>query len=59
MLFGIVVSSILWRTGLATVFSKERIRGVYMRFERGLERVFGGVLVFFCVRLAISGQVRS
>jgi amino acid exporter len=51
MLAGIVLTSVLWRFFVSTVFSTTFIRKVYERTERTVERVFGAALCCFGVLL--------
>lgn len=55
---GILGTSIAWRAGLAVAFSRRRIRALYRRFRRRVETLFGGLLVVFGLRLAVSGRPR-
>lgn len=55
---GIVTASITWRTGLALAFSSQPVRALYRRFRRGVETLFGGMLVLFGVRLAVGSELR-
>jgi amino acid exporter len=55
---GIVGSSVLWRTGLALALSRRRIQGLYHRFRRRIERLFGVLLLLFGVRLAVAGRAQ-
>jgi amino acid exporter len=47
MLFGIVLTSVLWRFFLSIIFSTSLIRRIYERTARIVERVFGVALCFF------------
>ncbi|MBN4081240.1 LysE family transporter [Caldithrix abyssi] len=59
MLSGIIMTSIVWRIGLATVFSRNRIRDFYLHFRRSIERFFGSILLLLGLRLAFSDQTNS
>lgn len=55
---GIVGSSIAWRVGLAAAFSRDGVRALYARFRRGVEIVFGALLLAFGLRMAASARTR-
>lgn len=52
MLLGIVVTSVVWRTGLSYLFSRHFFRKIYLRFRNWIEAVFGVFLILFGIKLA-------
>lgn len=53
-LVGIIVTSILWRISLATIFSGETFRQKYTALKVWIDRVFGSVLILLGFRFALS-----
>ena len=54
MLTGIVITSVIWRTGLSYLFSRNLFRRVYGKFRRWIELAFGAILIVFGLRLTYS-----
>ena len=59
MLAGIVFTSILWRTGLSFLFSRDLFKGVYIKFRGWIEKTFGALLIFFGLKLTYSVLVQN
>jgi amino acid exporter len=55
---GILAASVTWRVALSTAFSRQRVRGLYARARRPLERVAGAALGLFGARLLYEGLAR-
>jgi amino acid exporter len=51
ILLGIVLTSLAWRSFLSVLFSTAAIRNVYERVHLSVERIFGGILCLFGIRL--------
>jgi len=52
---GIVLSSCLWRALLSFTFSRQRMRKLYARWQRMIEKIAGVALAGFGVRLLLEG----
>lgn len=59
MLAGIVLTSVIWRTGLSYLFSRNFFREFYMKFRNYIEIVFGAILIVFGLRLTSSIIIQS
>lgn len=57
MLAGIVLTSLLWRSFLTLIFSTRTIRKIYEHVHLAVERVFGGLLCLFGLRLVQRATV--
>jgi amino acid exporter len=55
---GIVVVSAIWRVFLSFAFSRNRMRSVYSRWQRTIERLTGTALAAFGVKLIVEGFSR-
>jgi amino acid exporter len=55
---GIVVVSAIWRVFLSFAFSRNRMRSVYSRWQRTIERLTGTALAAFGVKLIVEGISR-
>lgn len=55
---GIVLASVVWRVLLSFAFSRTRIRELYSRWRRGLERCAGVALAAFGAKLLVEGISR-
>ena len=56
---GVVATSAAWRSLLSFAFSRKRVRSVYARWERAIERHAGVALAGFGAKLIIEGVVRK
>ncbi len=52
----ITAMSFVWHMMLVTVFSWQRIRTVYVRIKRLIDRLAGTILVVFGVRLMVPDR---
>jgi len=57
MLVGIILTSLTWRSFLSLIFSTPAIRNIYERAHLSVERVFGGMLCLFGLRLVQRATV--
>lgn len=55
---GIVATSAIWRVLLSFAFSRERVRSMYSRWQRAIERLVGVAFVAFGARLIAEGISR-
>jgi amino acid exporter len=56
---GIVAVSATWRVLLSFAFSRKRIRSVYVRWERAIERLAGVAFATFGAKLIVEGIARK
>ena len=52
---GIVLVSAIWRVFLSVAFSRDRMRSMYSRFQRAIERLTGAALAAFGMKLIVEG----
>ncbi len=52
---GIVAASALWRCALSLVFSRERMRSAYARWQQAIERLAGVAFAAFGAKLLVEG----
>ena len=52
---GIVLVSAVWRVFLSVAFSRHRMRSMYLRFQRTIERLTGAALAAFGMKLIVGG----
>ena len=52
----VLIISLGWHMLLVMMFSTDRVRGTYMRFNAWIDRVAGSVLILFGIRLAFDDR---
>lgn len=55
---GIVLASVVWRVFLSFAFSRTRVRSIYSRSQRAIERLAGIALAAFGTKLLFEGVSR-
>jgi len=49
-----IMTAILWFTLVAVFFTQKRIKDTFLRFEKGINSVFGGLLILLGIRIALA-----
>jgi len=52
----IVLTALVWFSIVATLFSNAWIRERYLRFQRAINSLFGGLLIAIGIKIALSGR---
>jgi RhtB (resistance to homoserine/threonine) family protein len=57
VLAGITLIDAAWHLALATLFSASKAQGIYRRFGRWIDRLFGGLLIVVGARLILTARL--
>lgn len=52
--FIMIATAIAWFTVVAIFFSHQKIKDGFMRFEKAINRVFGGILILLGIKIALA-----
>ncbi|HEY4785012.1 MAG TPA: LysE family transporter [Bacteroidales bacterium] len=52
--FIMIMTAIVWFTLVALFFTQQRVQVAFLRFEKIINKVFGGLLIFLAIKIAMA-----